>query len=142
MAEPPRPRPSVLDEDGDDAVATTTAIKTEEAALSSCILVAAAGPVGEGGPTARGADGRNKRKGRSSPASGDGNTGAASSSANRSGDSIRRGRVKRARRAAADDVVVLETDDHRGGASASTSAARRGAAVLGAGAKVALKAER
>jgi len=127
-------------EGGDNTDTTSAAIKPEEVALSSSVLVAAAGPVGQGAAAAhRTADGRNKRKGRSSPASTEANTDAASSSGNRSSKINSRGRAKRARRTGDDDVVVLEADDHLGGASGSASG--QGKAVLGPGAKVAVKPE-
>jgi len=105
-------------------------IKTEEDALSSGILVGPAGPIRRGGVAAhRGASGRNKRKGvrwwtypldhivsertkgRSSPPSAEADTDAASSSGNRSSQTIGRGRAKRARQAGDDDVVVLDADE-------------------------------
>jgi len=99
VAEAPPPCPGLPVEDGDHPATASTAIKSEEVALSASILVAAAGPDSQGGPAAhRGADGRNKRKGRSSPASTESNTGAASSPGNRSSKTTSRGSGKRARR--------------------------------------------
>jgi len=115
-------------------------MKTEEVELSSGILVATAGPACQDGAAAhRSADGRNKRKDRSSPASVEVSTGAASSSGKRDSKTTSLGRAKRSRRTGDDDVVVLEADDQQG--RASGSATRRGAAVLGLGAKVAVKPE-
>ena len=132
-------------EDGDDTATTTitTAVKTEGVALSSSVLFAAAGPVRPGGAAIRhGADGRNKRKARSSPTSGEANAAGSSSSGDHRScsNTTSRGRAKRARRAAAnEDVVMFETDDQPVGASGS--ATRRRAGVLGPGTKVAVKPE-
>lgn len=127
-------------EDGDDTANTTATVVKTEVALSSSNLVATAGPIGQGGADAnRGAGGRNKKKGRLSPASAEDNTDATSSLGNHSSKTTTRGGDKRARRTVDDDVAVLEADDHPRGASGS--AARQGAAVVGPRANVSVKPE-
>lgn len=141
---PPCPSLRVEDDDADGShvVTTATATKTEEVAVFSHVVVAAAGPLREGGAAAhRTAGGRNKRNGRSSRPSAGANTDAASPRGSRSNSkSTGRGGAKLARRATDDDVVVLEADGQPGGAS-GLSATRRRASVLGPGTKVAVKLE-